>query len=667
MTRFRYVSRRLGCLAATTLLAVLACSASAGATIAYKACKDDNDFGCAHLSVPLDPSNAAAGTLSLSLERHRAPLGEGNASSAIVALAGGPGQSALPFAQDFEEVLGPVAATRDLIVFDQRGTGKSHPLSCHAFDRFDPSSSLAKTIAKCAGQIGPTRIYYTTADTVADIEAVRQAGGYEKLVLYGTSYGTKVAEEYAEAYPQHVEALVLDSVVTPHGPEALNGTTFAAIPRILRQLCTGSLCAHVTRHPVADLHSLLARMAHGPVRARVHLPEGGRTHVSISSEDIFSMLLAGDFSGLLRAELLTDVSSAARGDEAPLARLWWNLRGSESSASESEEFDLPLYYATICEEEEMPFSRAATPPQRLLEARAAARALGNSAFLPFNARDAVAFGDIPGCSDWPYAGAPAQAAQAPLPDVPTLVLSGADDLRTPTANAQQIAAAIPAAKVLVVPNTGHSVLTSEPGSCASNALHAFFAARAIVRCHTSPPPRLLRPPDRPPLRLAAITPSKGYHGRAGRTLQAVKLTLHDFGVQLALRIVSLGAFELASAPKLAVGGLRAGWAEVRNSTVLFHHYSFIPGVTLSGSVKLKGGDLDIGGRSAAHGQLRSGAHESLVGRLAGQNVRLSSASIASAAIVDEDEAASATLDPRHPDRRHLPRGVARLLGWLLQL
>ena len=88
--------------------------------------------------------------------------------------------------------------------------------------------------AICGGQIGDTRGLYTTADTVADIEAIRQAGGYEKLVLYGTSYGTKVAERYAQEYPDRVEALVLDSVVPPNGPEAFDGTTFAAVPRVLQ-------------------------------------------------------------------------------------------------------------------------------------------------------------------------------------------------------------------------------------------------------------------------------------------------------------------------------------------------------------------------------------------------------------------------------------------------
>ncbi len=94
------------------------------------------------------------------------------------------------------------------------------------------------------------------------------AGGYEKLVLYGTSYGTKLAEEYAQDYPSRVEALVLDSVVPPTGPDPLNRATFAAVPRILRQLCAEHACAHVTPHPTADLSNLVRRLRRGK-RARV--------------------------------------------------------------------------------------------------------------------------------------------------------------------------------------------------------------------------------------------------------------------------------------------------------------------------------------------------------------------------------------------------------------
>src|ERR1700735_471597 len=105
---------------------------SAQAQIAFAPCKDSNNFACGHLTVPLDPTGATPGTITLALRRHRAPVGE--ARSAIIALAGGPGQPAFPFAETFAELLGPIAATRDLIVFDQRGIGLSDPLSCHAFE-----------------------------------------------------------------------------------------------------------------------------------------------------------------------------------------------------------------------------------------------------------------------------------------------------------------------------------------------------------------------------------------------------------------------------------------------------------------------------------------------------------------------------------------------------
>ena len=204
--------------------------------------------------MPLDPSGATPGTITLAIRRHRAPVGE--AKAAIVALAGGPGQAALPFAEQFAQVLGPIVSTRDLIAFDQRGIGLSG--RCPAtVSNSAPTAPPGPAIAECAAQLGPTRSFYTPADTVADIEAMRVAGGYEKLVLYGTSYGTKVAEEYAQAYPSHVEALVLDSVVPPNGPEPLDLATFAAVPRILRQLCAARACARITPNPVGDLARLV--------------------------------------------------------------------------------------------------------------------------------------------------------------------------------------------------------------------------------------------------------------------------------------------------------------------------------------------------------------------------------------------------------------------------
>jgi pimeloyl-ACP methyl ester carboxylesterase len=649
------------------LLAALAAmgagTTGAGAQIAFTPCKSSNDFACASLNVPLDPSGATPGTLTLALRRHRAPVGE--ASTAIIALAGGPGQAALPFTEQFSEVLGPVADTRDLIVFDQRGVGRSHPLSCHVFERgAEGNGSLASAVATCAGQIGANRAFFTTADTVADIEAIRKAGGYEKLILYGTSYGTKVAEQYAQAHPDRVQALVLDSVVPPAGPDALNRSTFQAIPRVLAQECAAHLCAHVTSHPLADLTRVLARIRRAPLRPRALFAHGAAHKVPITAGGIFQLLLGGDFSDLLRSQLLTSLASAADGDPAPIARLLATVE--RATEGEEEGIDLPLYFSTVCEEEQFPWNRATTSPSaRLAEALTATRASGGAQFTPFTASEALAFGDAEACSSWPFATPAAPVEPSTLPDVPTLILSGADDLRTPTSNAQQVAAAIPGAKLLVVPDTGHSVLSGESGSCASDALKAFFAAKPIVACKPTPLSLALRPEPLPPPKLADVGPVHGYRGRAGRTLQALRLTLGDFGIQLALHLQATGPAESIDA--LEVGGLRSGWAHLHSDSLTFHSYSFVPGMIISGTLKGETADLVVSGSTAAHGTLRNGSHGSLVGSLDGHSVRLSSASLASAAIVGADGAASENLRRRGADSSaRLPRGLARLLGWLLQ-
>ncbi len=639
--------------------AALGSVASADAQIQFAPCGNSNDFACGHLVVPLDPSGTTPGTITLAMRRHRAPVGE--ARSAIIALAGGPGQPALPFAEQFAELLGPIAATRDLIVFDQRGIGLSQPLSCHAFERPDLFHSIGALVGACASQLGPTRAYYSTPDTVADIEAIRQAGGYEKLVLYGTSYGTKVAEQYAQQYPTHVEALVLDSVVTPTGPDPLNRSTFAAVPPMLRRLCAGRACTGITRDPVTALARLVRSMRRGPLIGRAIDGEGRAHTVPISSDALVELLLAGDFAPVLRAEFLTSVVAAADGDSAPLARL---LRNAErASEAEGEDFDTPLYYATSCEDEDFPWNRASSPRRRVAEASAAAHALPASAFAPFTAANAIDLGDIAGCAYWPYSSPAPAPALAPLPDVPTLILSGEQDLRTPTADARQLAAQIPDAHLVVVPYTGHSVLTTEATACAREALQAMFAGHAVKACRRPPVPAGLRPPPLPPVALARVSPIGGNGGLPGRTLHAVTLSLVDLGRQLALQLLG-SEEELLTLSTLSVGGLRAGWARYSAGAIDFDGYSYVPGVTISGRITAGAEDLLIGGSAAAHGTLHLGPGKALIGTLGGGSVRLPAAPGAAAAIVGVDAVARSHVGAGGTARDRLARAVAGVLGGL---
>ncbi len=626
--------QRLGAVLATALLAaglgasVLARPAEA--QIAFAPCGDSNDFACGHLTVPIDPTGALPGTLTLAIRRHRATV-EGS-RSAVLALAGGPGQSAIPFAEDFSEILGRIASTRDLIVYDQRGTGLSHPLSCHAYEQGSHFHALGPFIEACASQLGPTRNLFSTSDTVADIEAIRVAGGYDKLVLFGTSYGTRVAEDYAQAYPSHVEALILDSVVTPDGPDPLGRPTFAAIPRVLHQLCEFRDCTHITTDPVGDLTRLLRRMRGGFVPGRVIDDRGHPHKLEIGPNDLLGLLVEGDLEPILRSEFIAAAHSASYGDTAALARL---LNRAESAPEdEGEGIDSPLYLATTCEDQLFGWTRTAAPAARLAQVRDQLKRLPAAAFAPFTAANGLAFSDVGACAYWPYATPAPALDDAPLPDVPTMILSGADDLRTPTANAQAVAAQIPGSHLLVVPNDGHAVLGTEPTACAKRGLEAMFAGKTIKPCRAAAPVPILRPTPLAPAHLSEVPPARGYRGRTGETLRAVRLTLGDLSRQLVLQLavqLSSGQSSASALGALRSGGLRAGWAQESRRGLSFHRYSYVPGVTISGTVRSESLTLHIGGSAAAHGILHLGARHALIGTLGGRHVRLASTPTATAA------------------------------------
>jgi pimeloyl-ACP methyl ester carboxylesterase len=611
-------------LTAASLALAPALCATAGAEVTWSPCHNTNDFACGHLTVPLDPNGTGSETITLAMRRHLSPVG--GAKEAVIALAGGPGQAAIPFTSAFTALLGPILSTRDLIVFDQRGIGLSNPLSCAAFEHLGESEPSPRAVSICASQIGPRRGFYETADTVSDIEAIRQAGGYEKLVLYGTSYGTKVAERYAQRYPTHVAALVLDSVVLPNGPDPLRRSTFAAIPRILRELCASHACAHITHDPVADLARLVRLMHRHRLRGRAIDNHGHAHHVSVSAEDMLGVLFTGDFNPLLRAEMPAAVRSAVHGDRAPLARMLQRAEGEgedEPSSPESltEGFDVPLYFATTCEEQALPFSRAASPSTRRAEAVAQTRALPANTFAPFSAFDALRISDIGICSDWPYSSATPELDEAPMPAVPTLIFSGEDDIRTPTADARTLAAQIPGAQLVVVGHTGHSALTTALGGCPHRALEAFFANKTVEQC-TGRVLAGIPPLPLAPRRLSQVAPAPGTRGRPGRALHAVLLTLQDFANQSALGLLAKlpGGKLFLDLLEVRIGGLRAGWGALSSGVIRLHRYTYVPKVAVSGKLSSNHGTLHIGGPAGVRGTLHVTKGRRLVGTLGDEHV-----------------------------------------------
>ncbi|MFI4993551.1 MAG: alpha/beta fold hydrolase [Solirubrobacterales bacterium] len=615
--------------------------APADGALAFAPCATDAPagFSCAAVPVPLDRRGQVPGTIALSVERKSAsPI---QSKAAVLALAGGPGQAALGLGEFIAKALAPALTARDLLIFDQRGTGASGPLSCSALNSFSGSASQA--FEHCALQIGPARGAYTTQESVADIEAIRQAAGYEKLVLYGTSYGTKVAEQYAERYPQHVEALVLDSVVPPDGPEPFAIPTFQAIGSVLGELCSKGACTAITPNPLADIASLAARLRKHPASGSVYDGSGHRHTATLAEPGLLGILEAGDLNPALRALLPAAVRSALRNDPDPLLRLQLlaeglipNRPGGHPTEENSDQIDEALFVTTTCEEAPFPWQRSGAAATRLAEARGALSALPGSDFYPFDAPTAFESSLIPACAGWPDASA-ASVVPGALPDVPALILSGAQDLRTPTSGARRVAALIPDAQLLVVPFTGHSVIGSDFSGCATQAVTAFFAGgvsgQPILPC--APSSDIFAPTPLTPTKLAYVHPAPGLSGRPALTLTAVLDTIIDLNRQVIGATLQANA-QLPSGSSF--GGLRGGDAKLSSSRLQLTRFTFVPGVQLSGTFpvskgRLQSATLRISGAAAASGTVRVGSGKQVTGSLGGKRfdvniakVRLSRAS-----------------------------------------
>jgi pimeloyl-ACP methyl ester carboxylesterase len=612
-------------LGVTVLFIGVVGASSASADIPWAACPaaaagsdaPTTGYQCARVDVPLDRSGATPGTVGLAVSRVAAASNPGKV--AVVPLAGGPGQAALPLAQSFARFLTPALSTRDLLIYDQRGTGSSGRLNCQSLSS---RSTVVKISGACANELGPGRAFYRTSDSVQDIEALRVAGGYDKLVLFGVSYGTKVAEDYAAAYPNNVEAMVLDSVVLPEGPDPFQRSTLSNAPRVLRDLCAKSACKGATDNVSRDLTNLAAKLRKGSLKGKTVLSSGSRVSLSMAQDDLLAILLAGDLNPTLRAELPGSMRAALRGDASPLLRLavrseglTTGLQGNAVGHQSSDADSNALFLATTCEESPFAWTRTAGVDQRYDEVVAAANAIPKAQLGPFSPSAAISGGPIPLCIGWPDAS-PAPAAAAPLPPVRTLVLSGQMDLRTPFEDAQQLASRIPGTTVVQVPYTGHSTISSDvtaDASCTKTAVAAFFSDGVPGAC--TPGDNPYAPTRRPPTSLKTVDASS----TKMKTIIAASGTVTDAARQIIGDALALGGL-----PR-HVGGLRAGNATVLDSSGAFklNKYQYVKGVVVSGTVDAGlNAKLTIHGGGALSGSLKLGANGSVSGRLGGKKVTI---------------------------------------------
>jgi pimeloyl-ACP methyl ester carboxylesterase len=596
--------------AAALIVAALAALApgSAGAAPALTPCRGQDEFGCATLNVPLDRTGATPGTVALHYAIQR-----NGPRKVLIALSGGPGQSAVSSGSSFGISLDPALRRYRLAVLDQRGTGGSGVLDCPNLQRLrslDPYRPQA--VANCAAKIGARRAYYTTADTVLDIDSLRQALGADKIALMGISYGTHVALQYARAFPDHVDRLILDSIVGPDGPDPFLLDTYRNLPRVLAEQCAHGACRNATKDPVADVAALVRRInASGPLRGDYYDARGRRRATQYASPDELSFLLiAGDLNPFLQASLPAAISAARRGDSALLMRL---RRIGQGGQTRLEDLSVGLNAATGCADVTLPFARAAPVADRAAAAQQALAAIPPTDYEPFDAQTVLRTSYVDDCLAWP--SDPIRLPfTGPLPDVPALLLGGRLDTRTPLENARATAHELPHSTLVALKGSGHDALDSDITGCTAEALARFIDDVAVGH------PCLdrdngVRPTPLPPHALTDFRSPPGVGGTRGRVLFAVLDTVTD------ARLAALQA--LFAGLQVSGGGLRGGSFSGQVSfegRLRLRGYAFVPGLRVSGSLSTSEGRISgtVRVTGTAHGTVRISRRGSATGVLGGR-------------------------------------------------
>ncbi|MBZ4418066.1 alpha/beta hydrolase [Myxococcus sp. RHSTA-1-4] len=394
----------------------------------------------------------------------------------LVLLAGGPGQAASRV--QVLLALERIRRKRDIVLVDQRGTGDSNPLECepHPLEaglaaRFDDTGA-AERVRRCREGWAADVRHYTTPIAMDDLDEVRAALGYEKVNLWGVSYGTRAALVYMRQHPERVRTAILDGVAPMSLYLPLNAPHDGqqALEKLLAHCGKDAACAKAYPDLRPRTEALLARLEAEPARVRVPHPRTGVPEDLVLSRraflsELFSLLYSPEVASLV--PLMLD--RAERGEWAPFVALSVGLlEGQRSTVSHG------LYYAVVCAEDAPSFDRAAVE-----------REAKGTWFGPDMGLETLSV-----CEGWPRATLPPGYREPVVSDVPTLLLSGELDPVTPPAWAEEAKRTLSRSLHVVVPGVGHNTVGAD---CARTLMGELLERGSVEGLSPSCGP-LSRPP-----------------------------------------------------------------------------------------------------------------------------------------------------------------------------
>ncbi len=422
---------------------------------------------CGYLVVPEERDNEANGNevrLHVAIFASEAPSPQ---PDPVVYLEGGPGGDALesiPFV--FEERFGPFLEERDLIVFDQRGTGYSEPaLDCPEYRAMslelldviltteEEAATFLEVMGACRERLvteGVALGAYDSAASAADVEDLRRALGYEQWNLYGISYGTRLALTVMRDYPQGVRSAILDSAYP------LQANIVTETPRNFRRAldvffagcAADAACNEAYPELEPFFFDLVAQLNAEPIMVEVvHAFERERYDVFLTGEDLLGIVFQGLYSEEIIPLLPQMIHETAEGQYELLRGLLANLLISNEFIS------VGMNFSVQCQEE-VAFSvreDVAAAVEDVPELRDYFETSVTSGELAFAA-----------CELWDVAAAPAVENEPVRSDIPALVLAGEYDPITPPAWSQEVQAGLENSYYFEFPGLGHGVSVAGP-------------------------------------------------------------------------------------------------------------------------------------------------------------------------------------------------------------
>ena len=313
-----------------------------------------------------------------------------------------------------------------IVMVDQRGTGRSHPLACdYPEDWLQTAENLGQLrllTQQCLEKLGSGVRYYTTSIAVDDLDEVRIALGYTSIDLYGSSYGTRVAELYMRRHPRSTHAVVLDGVTYPEqaiGPDTPNDGE-RALNLIITRCERSSDCA--AAYPALRHDLDLLRRRFGPQQQLLSVSDPG-SGLPMSIEFNRNVLNAAlrflSYNSSEASLLPTLLHQGAIGNLAPLA-----AQTIMMSRQVDAQLASGMQNTVVCSEDEP-----------LFDARGIDRQGLERTYQGTDQLDALA--EI--CKLWPRGPVDPDLHHALVSDIPTLLLSGEADPVTPPDDAMRAA------------------------------------------------------------------------------------------------------------------------------------------------------------------------------------------------------------------------------------